>query len=149
MIPDQTKLRREKKNCGILKKANFRHIRSYSSTKFWRLSLNPRLLSIYLSLCVLNSQAPDVPELAHLGIFHFSRLSVNCFVKTVKKYSLNLNRTDFLKVLSVPQDHCGTQNNFTKIFSKNYTLYGVYIFPNFGFRLTRLAFNDTKTLFYI
>ena len=40
-------------------------------------------------------------------------------------------------------------DNFIKIFSKNYTLYGVYILPNFGFRLTRLAFNDTKTLFFI
>ena len=32
----------------------------------------------------LNSQAPDVPELAHQGIFQLSRLSVNCYVKTVK-----------------------------------------------------------------
>ena len=54
-----------------------------------------------------------------------------------------------MRVLSVPQDHCGTHNNFMKIFSKNYTLYGVYIFPNFGFRLNRLAFHDTKTHFYI
>ena len=80
----------------------------------------------------LNSQAPDVPELAHQGIFQFSQLSVNCYVETVKKYSLYLNRTDFMRVLSVPQDHCGTHNNFMKIFSKNYTLYGVYIFSNFG-----------------
>ena len=27
--------------------------------------------------------------------------------------------------------------------------HGVYIFSNFGFRLNRLAFNDTKTHFYI
>ena len=72
-----------------------------------------------------NSQAPDVPELANQGIFHFSRLSVNCYVKTVKKYSFYLNRTDFMKVLSVQQDHCGTRYNFMKIFWKNYTLYGV------------------------
>ena len=29
----------------------------------------------------LNSKAPDVPELAHQGIFQLSRLSVNCCVK--------------------------------------------------------------------
>ena len=98
---------------------------------------------------LFNSQAPDVPELAHQGIFHFSRLSVNCFVKTAKKYSPYLNRTDFMRVLSVPQDHCGTHDNYMQIFSKNYTISGVYIFPNFGFCLTRLVFNDTKTLFYI
>ena len=98
---------------------------------------------------MINSQAPDVLELAHQVIFLSSRLSVNCFVKTGKKYSLYLNRTDLMRVLSVPQDHCGTHNNFMKIFSKNYTVYGVYIFPNFGFRLNRLAFHDTKTHFYI
>ena len=97
----------------------------------------------------INSQAPDVPEMAHQGIFQLSRLSVNCFVKTVKKYSLYFNHTDFMRVLSVPHDHCGTHNNFIKIFSRNYSLYGVYIFSNFGFRLNRLAVNDTKTHFYI
>ena len=66
----------------------------------------------------INSQAPDVPELAHQGIFHFSRLSVNCYVKTVKKYSLYLNRADFMRALSVPQDHCGTHNNFMNFFQK-------------------------------
>ena len=96
---------------------------------------------------LINSQAPDVTELAHQGFFQRSRLSVNCYVKTVKKYSLNLNRSDFMRVLSVPQDHCRTHNNFMKIFSKNYTFYGVYIFSNFGFRLNRFAFNDTKTFF--
>ena len=54
-----------------------------------------------------------------------------------------------MRVLSVPQDRCGTHYNYMKFFSKNYTLYGVYIFPNFGFRLNRFAFNDTKTRFYI
>ena len=54
-----------------------------------------------------------------------------------------------MRVLLVPQDHCGTHNYFINFFSKNYTLYGVYIFINFGFRLNRLAFNDTKTHFYI
>ena len=67
----------------------------------------------------------------------------------MKKYPLHLNHTDFLKILSVPQDHCGRHNNFIKILSKNYTLYGVYIFLNFGFRVNRFAFNDTKTFFYI
>ena len=92
-----------------------------------------------------------MPELAHPGIFQLSRLSVNWYVKTVKKYHLHLNCADyenliiFMKILSVPQDHCGSHNNFLKIFSKNYTLYGVYIFLNFDIRLTRLMFNDTKT----
>ena len=54
-----------------------------------------------------------------------------------------------MRVLSVPQDHYGIHNNFMRIFSKNYTLYGVYIFSNIGFRLNRLAFTDTKTHFYI
>ena len=71
----------------------------------------------------LNSQAPDVPELAHQGIFHLSRLSVNCYVKTVKKWSLYLSLTDFLKLLSEPQDQCGSHNNFMKFLPKNYTLY--------------------------
>ena len=31
-----------------------------------------------------NSQAPNVPELAHQGIFQLSRLSLNNYVKTVK-----------------------------------------------------------------
>ena len=57
---------------------------------------------------VVNSQALDVPELAHSGIFQLSRLSVNCYIKTVKKYPLYLNRADFMKILSVPQDHCGS-----------------------------------------
>ena len=95
----------------------------------------------------INSQAPDVPELGHQGVFQLSRLSINCYVKTTKKCSLYLSRTDFLKILSVPQDHCGSHNNLMKFFSKNYTLYGVYIFSNFGFRLNRLAFNDTKKTF--
>ena len=97
----------------------------------------------------VNSQAPDVPELARQGIFQLSRLSVNCNVKTVKKCSLYLSRTNFLKRLSVPQDHCGSHDNFMKFFSENYTLYGVYIFSDFGFRLNRLALNDPYSHFYI
>ena len=62
----------------------------------------------------VNSQAPDVPELAHQGIFQLSRLSVNCYVKTIKKYPLHLNLTNFVKVLSVPHDYCGSHNNFIK-----------------------------------
>ena len=88
-------------------------------------------------------------ELAHQGIFQLSWLSVNCYVKTMKKYPLHLNGSDFMKILSVPQDHCGSHNNFMKFFSKNNTHYGVYIFSNFDFRLNRLALNDTKTHFYI
>ena len=73
----------------------------------------------------------------------------NCYVKTMKKYPLHFNRADFMKIMSVPQDHCRSHNYFFKIFSKNYTLYGVYIFSNFGFCLNRLALKDTKTHFYI
>ena len=54
-----------------------------------------------------------------------------------------------MKIMSVPQDHYGSHNNFLKIFSKNYTLYGVYLFLNFGIRLNRFTFNDTKTHFYV
>ena len=35
----------------------------------------------------LNSQAPDVPELAHQDIFQLSRLTVNSYLNTVKKIS--------------------------------------------------------------
>ena len=72
----------------------------------------------HVSFTEVNSQAPDVPELAHQGIFQLSRLSVNCYVKTTKKCSLYLSRTDFLKILLVLQDHCGSHNNFMKFFSK-------------------------------
>ena len=106
---------------------------------------SPKLLRSFF----FNSQAPDVPELAHHGIFQLSRLSVNCFVKTVKEYSLHLKRADFMKILSLQQDHCGSQNNFLKIFSKNYTLYGIYIFLNFGIRLSNLSFYGTKIQLYV
>ena len=52
-------------------------------------------------------------------------------------------------MLSEPQDQCGSHNNFMKFLPKNYTLYGVYIFSNFGFRLNRLTLDDTKTRFHI
>ena len=55
----------------------------------------------FLILCSkINSQAPDVPELAHQGIFQLSRLSVN-FCQNTEKYPLHLNRTYFMKILSV------------------------------------------------
>ena len=54
-----------------------------------------------------------------------------------------------MKILLVPQDHCESHENFMNFFSKNYTLFGVYISLNFGFRLNRFAFNDKKTHFYI
>ena len=68
-----------------------------------------------------------MPELADQGIFQLTWLHVNCYVKMMKKYPLRLNLTDFMKILSVPQDYCGIHNNLRKIFSKNYTLQGVYI----------------------
>ena len=90
-----------------------------------------------------------MPELAHQGISQLSRLSVNSYIKIMKKYPLHLNLADFIKILSVPQDHCRSHNNFMKFFSKNYTLYGVYISLYFGFRLNRLASHVKKTYFYI
>ena len=51
-----------------------------------KLDASMRRFSIFL----FNSQAPDVPELALRGIFQLSRLSVNCFVKTVKNISIIL-----------------------------------------------------------
>ena len=84
----------------------------------------------------VNSQAPDVPELAHQGIFQLSRLSVSCNVKTIKIHLLHLNLTDFMKILSVSKYHCESHNNFMKFFWK------IILF------LIRLAFNDTKTHFY-
>ena len=39
---------------------------------------------VRLTLENVNSQAPDVPELAHQGVFQLSRLSINCYVKTTK-----------------------------------------------------------------
>ena len=52
-----------------------------------------------------------------------------------------------MKIMSVPRDHCESHNNSLKIFSKNYTLYGVHIFYNSDIRLNLRTFNDTKTHF--
>ena len=35
-----------------------------------------------------NSQVPDVPELAHQGIFQLSQLRMTCYAKTVKIFLL-------------------------------------------------------------
>ena len=88
------------------KKSSFQHDEKFAPAHYFNQPKN-----------FINSQAPDVPELAHQGIFQLSRLSVNCYVKTVKKCSLYLSRTDFLKILSVPQDHCGSHK-----VKKNYFL---------------------------
>ena len=90
-----------------------------------------------------------MPELAHQGIFQLLRVSVNCYVKTMKKYRILLNLTDFMKILSKPQDHCGSQNNFMIFFRKNILFMVFNSTLNLGFRLNRLAFNDTKTYLYI
>ena len=47
-----------------------------------------------------------------------------------------------MKILSVPQDHCESHNDFMTFFLKNYTLYGGHVSLNFGFRLNRLAFRE-------
>ena len=49
-----------------------------------------------------------------------------------------------MKILSVPRDHYGSHNNLMKLFSKNFTLYGVYISIYFGFRLNRQVRFRTK-----
>ena len=72
---------------------------------------------IIFFLIFLYSQSPNVPELSHQNIFQLSRLSMNCFVETVKKSDF-LNRTDFIKSLSVSQNHRVSNNNVMKIFSK-------------------------------
>ena len=64
-------------------------------------------------------------ELTNLSILQLSRVSVNSYVKTVGKYPLYLKRADFLKILSVPSDHCESRDNFIK-FSKNYTLHDFF-----------------------
>ena len=53
------------------------------------ISCHVRLSILYAAtfeFASFNSQAPDVPELAHRGIFRLSRLSVNSYLQTVKKY---------------------------------------------------------------
>ena len=62
-------------------------------------SLNKNLISLDKNKS-LNSHAPDKPDLAH------------------QKYPLHLTPTD-IKILSIPQDDCGSHNNFMKFFSKN------------------------------
>ena len=79
----------------------------------------------------VNSQAPDVPELAHQGIFQLSQLSVLCQIG--EEISRLFKRCRF----------------YEKNFSKNYTLYGVEICFNFGLRLNRLSLKDKKTHFHI
>ena len=57
-------------------------------------------LFIYLpdSFRVLNSQAPDVPELAHQGIFHLLRPQRELLCSNSIKRPLYLHRTDFMSM---------------------------------------------------
>ena len=54
---------------------------------------------VRLTLENVNSQAPDVPELAHRGIFRLSRLSVNSYHKTAKKYYPLFCPADPMKII--------------------------------------------------
>ena len=65
------------------------------------------------------SQAPDVPESTHQGIFRLLRLSVNNLLcENDEKYSLYLNLMHFMQILSVQQHHSGNHINFTNYFQK-------------------------------
>ena len=63
------------------------------------------LLTFRSNLWRFNSKVPDVPELAHQDIFQLSRLSFNCYAKTVRKNRPYLNLTDFMRTLSVIRPH--------------------------------------------
>ena len=52
-------------------------------------------------MSILNSQAPDVPELAHQGILQLLRLSVN-FCQKMNKYPLPLNLIFYIIMFSKP-----------------------------------------------
>ena len=56
----------------------------------------------YLYCYQFKSQAPDVPELAYLGIFQLSRLSVNCFSVCVRSGTIGAWVTWRLGRLGVP-----------------------------------------------
>ena len=60
---------------------------------------------------------------------------MNCYVKAMKKSPLHLIPTDFMKILSVQQDHCGSHNNFMKFFWK------IILFMVFAYLLKS---NDSK-----
>ena len=91
----------------------------------------------------LNSQAPDVPELTHQGIFQRSRLSVNCYDKTMKKYPRHLNLKDFMNILSVPQDHC--DNNLMNFFSKNNSYFKFFSELKTALEVNRYLFGISST----
>ena len=51
---------------------------------------------------------------------------------------------DFMKILSVPQDHCWSHNNFMTISLKNYTLYGVFMVITFRFQSNKFVGKSSK-----
>ena len=67
---------------------------------------SPRSDNLKLTLSIKRSTCQNW----YIKVLQLSRLSVSCYVKTVKKYPLYLNRADFMKILSVPQNHCGSHN---------------------------------------
>ena len=74
-----------------------------------------------LTIFRFNSQAPDVPDFSAVT----AQRELLC--QNGEKYPLYFNRTNFMPVLSVPQDPCESQNNFMKFFFEfNYTLHGVH-----------------------
>ena len=56
-----------------------------------------------------------------------------------EKYSLNLNRADFMKILSVLQDNCGSHNNIMKFFRK-IILFIISLLKNFNFFMVKNSF---------
>ena len=75
-----------------------------------------------------------MPELAHQGIFQFSRLSLNCYVKTVEKYPPVKPYGFYESTISITacdsQDHGGSHKNFMKIFLEKLSFYGVKLFKD-------------------
>ena len=65
-----------------------------------------------------------------------------------------LNRTDFMKILSVPQNHCISHNNFIKKFLKNYNrwkkwmILAVLFWKNSAWREMRLEIKSNYFMFW-
>ena len=75
---------------------------------------------------MINSQAPDVPELAHRGIFRLSRLSVNSYHKTAKKYYPLFCPADPMKIIVFLLSARETQKTLKKNLDSENTFYGFY-----------------------
>ena len=74
----------------------------------------------------VNSQAPDVPELAHRGIFRLSRLSFNSYHKTAKKYYPLFCPADPMKIIVFFVKCSWNSKNSKKNLDSENTFYGFY-----------------------